>query len=142
MGFLATDLAILSSTGPTTNIPVSKDVVVKAFKVSRTDTTAALKAVLPADASIINIDIFGVASNAGTTATLSIGTSATSNEIVNAQSVLTGGKINVATAWSTNYPNVQPVPLVGDIQLYAKYAESGTASSAGGDWTVVVYYVR
>ena len=139
MGFLATDLSPLGQASPL--VPTSKDVVVKAFQVARTDTTAALKAVLPADASIINIDIFGTASDAGTTATLSIGTSTTSTEIINAQSVLTAGKINVSTAWSTNYPNTQPVPLVGDIKLYAKYAESGTASTAGA-WTVVVYYVR
>lgn len=140
MGLLATDLTPLGQPSPL--IPTSKDVVIKAFKVARTDTTAALKAVLPADASIINIDIFGTASNAGSTATLSIGTSATSNEIISGQSVLTGGKVAITTAWSVNFPNTQPVPVVGDIQLYAKYAETGTASSAGGDWTVVVYYVR
>lgn len=139
MGFLATDLSPLGQPSPL--VPTSKDVVVKAFQVARTDTTAALKALLPADASIINIDIFGTASDAGTTATLSIGTSATSTEIINAQSVLTGGKVAITTAWSANYPNTQPVPVVGDIKLYAKYAETGTASTAGA-WTVVVYYVR
>lgn len=142
MGFLATDLTVLNSNGPTTLIPTSKDLVVKAFKVARTDTTAALKAVLPGDASIVNIDIFGTASDAGTTATLSIGTSTTSTEIISGQSVLTGGKVAITTAWSVNFPNVQPVPVTGDIKLYAKYAETGTASTAGGDWTVVVYYVR
>ena len=71
MGFLATDLTVLSSTGPTTNIPVSKDVNVKAFTVARTETSAVLKVVLPADASIIGLRVFGgTASDAGTTATL------------------------------------------------------------------------
>jgi len=144
MGFLATDLTPISSTGPTVLIPTSKDVVVKAFQVLRTDTTATLKAVLPADASLLDVDIYGVASNAGTTATVSIGTtSANSNEIINAQDVKTaGGKIRPTTSYSTSWPNIQPVPLVGDIQIYAKYAETGTASSAGGPYTIVVYYIR
>lgn len=143
MGFLAQDIVPISTTGPTVLIPSSKDLRVKAFQVLRTDTTASVKAVLPADASIIDIDIFGIASNADTTATISVGTTATSNEIINAQDVKTaGGRIRPSTSWSTDYPNLEPRPLVGDLSLYAKYAESGTASSAGGPYTIVVYYVR
>lgn len=144
MGFLATDLVPIATTGPSTLIPTSKDLQVKAFQVLRTDTSATLKAVLPADASIVDVDLFGVASNAGTTATVSIGTtSANANEIINAQDVKTaGGRIRPTTSWSTNYPNTQPVPLGADIQIFAKYAETGTASSAGGPYTVLVYYVR
>jgi hypothetical protein len=143
MGFLNTDFTPINSSGPTALIPSSKDVTVKVFKVARTDTTASVKAVLPADASILDVQLIGAASDAGTTATVSIGTSATATEIVNAQDVKTaGGKIRPTTSWSTNYPNVQPVPLTGDIQLYAKYAESGTASTAGGPYTAIVTYIR
>jgi hypothetical protein len=143
MGFLATDLAPIASVGPTTNIPSRKDCSCKAFLVSRTDTTASLKAVLPADASIINVFMTGVASNAGTTATVSVGTTATATEIINAQDVKTaGGMIRPTTSFSTNFPNVTPVPLGADIQIFAKYAETGAASSAGGPYTVVIEYVR
>jgi hypothetical protein len=143
MGFLATDFVPIGTNGPTTTVPVNKDLVVKAFVVNRTDTSATLKAVLPADASIVDVDLFGAASNAGTTATVSIGTSTTANEIINAQDVKTaGGRIRPTTSWSTNYPNTQPVPLSGDIQIFAKYAETGTASTSGGPYTVLVYYVR
>lgn len=143
MGFLATDIVPISSTGPTTNIPSCKDLVAKAFQVLRTDTTASLKCVLPADASIVDVDIFGVASNAATTATISVGTTTTSNEIINAQDVKTaGGHIRPTTSWSTNYPNQTNYPLGADIQIYAKYAETGTASTLGGPYTIVVYYVR
>lgn len=143
MGLKQVDLVPINSTGPTTNIPVSKDVQVKAFQVSRTDTTAALKAVLPADASIINVYMTGAASNAGTTATVSIGTTSTATEIINAQDVKTaGGMIRPTTAYSTNFPNVEGYPLGQDIQIWAKYAETGGASSAGGPYTVVIEYVR
>jgi hypothetical protein len=144
MGFKATDLVPINSNGPTVTVPTNKDAVVKAFQVSRTDTTASLKAVLPADASIVDIDINGPASNAGTTATISIGsTSANSNEYVNGQDVKTaGGKIRPTSTYSTSLPNVEPLPLGPDLQIFAKYAETGTASSSGGPWTILIWYVR
>lgn len=143
MGFLAQDLSPTGANGPSAITPSSKDVVVKAFTVVRTDTTATVKCVLPADATLLDVEIFGVASNAVTTAVLSVGTSVTATEIINAQDVKTaGGKIRPTTSYSTNYPNIEPRPLVGDLQLFAKYAETGGASTAGGPYTVVVYYIR
>ena len=73
MGFLATDVVVLSATGPTVNIPVGKEHQSKIFKVSRTDTAASVKAVLPADSSVYNMYIYGsTASNAATTAAITI----------------------------------------------------------------------
>lgn len=143
MGFLASDIATPLSSGPTTNIPVNKDVQVKAFAVARTDTTGTLKAVLPADATIIDWLITGTASNAGTTATLSFGSTTAATEYVTATDVRTaGGAIRPTTTYvNTALPNVQPVPLVGDIKVFARYAETGGASSAG-NWVVLVYFVR
>lgn len=143
MGFLVQDVVPISSTGPTVLIPSSKDLVVKVFQVLRTDTTASVKCVLPADASIIGMEIFGAASDAGTSASISVGTTSTADEIISAQDVKTaGGCIRPTTSWSTNYPNTEPRPLAGDLSLYAKYTEAGTASTAGGPYKIVVYYVR
>jgi hypothetical protein len=144
MGFLATDLNVISSTGPTTNIPVSKDVNVKAFQVARTDTSSTLKAVLPGDASILNIVMTGSSnSDAGTTATVTIVVSD------NTGAISTGTAVNVKTAGATtaivqmpSLPNLQPVPLTGDLKITATYAETGTASTTGGPYTFIVTYIR
>jgi hypothetical protein len=144
MGFKAVDLAPLGAYGPSAITPSSKDVVVKAFRVARTDTTASVKAVLPADATIIDIWLVGAASDAATTATVSIGSTSTSTEFVNGQDVKTaGGSIRPSTSYqAANLPNLENIPLSGDISVYAKYAETGTASTTGGPWTVFIEYVR
>lgn len=143
MGFLATDLAVISSTGPTTNIPVAKDVNVKAFTVARTETTAVLKVVLPADASIIGLRVFGgTASDAGTTATLTFTAANNSGTISSGTyNVKTNGAVTGEVTMS-GLPNIQPVPLTGDITLTAYYGETGTASTTGGPWNVLVTYIR
>lgn len=124
--------------------PTLKDVQQRAFRIARTDTTASVKAELPADVTITDIKIIGVASDAATTATLSIGTSATATEYINGQDVKTaGGMIRPTTTFSAvNLPNLENVPLGTDIQIYAKYAETGTPSTTGGPWTVIVEFVR
>lgn len=125
------------------NVPAAKDIQIKAFQVLRTDTVASVKASLPADATVINIYMVGVASNAVTTATVSVGTTSAANEWINGQDVKTaGGMIRPTTSYSTNLPNVEAYPLGQDIAVYAKYAETGGASSAGGPYTVVIEYVR
>lgn len=142
MGLLATDLSPLGQASPL--IPTSKDVVVKAFQVSRTDTTSTLKAVLPGDASILNIVMAGsVSSDAGTTATVTIVVSD------NTGAISTGTAVNVKSSGATtqivqmpSLPNLQPVPLTGDLKITATYAETGTASTTGGPYTFIVTYVR
>jgi hypothetical protein len=136
MGFLATDLSPLGQPSPL--VPTSKDVVVKAFQVARTDTTAALKALLPADASIINIDIFGTASDAGTTATLSIGTSATSTELVVTTAPTAVGVAGVSPG--TDATRVGKWINVGtsDVRIFVLSSTNAT----GGVATLSVSYVQ
>lgn len=144
MGFKAIDLTPIASYGTTAISPVSKDVQVKAFRVARTDTTASVKMVLPGDATIIDIKIIGVASDAATTAVLSVGSTSTSTEYINAQDVKTaGGMIRPLASFSAaNIPNLENIPITGDLPIYAKYAETGTASTVGGPYTVLVEFVR
>jgi hypothetical protein len=141
MGFKSTDFTVLGANGPTVLTPKAKDVQVKAFAVARTDTAAAIKAWLPADASIIDIHIAGTASDAATTATISLGSTSSSNEYVNGQDVKGAGTFIRATIVGTAIPNTEPIPNTGDLPIYAKYAETGTASTVGA-WKVLVYYIR
>lgn len=143
MGFLAQDFTPIASVGPTTNIPSSRDNVTKVWTVARTDTTATLKAVLPADASLLNVRFYGgTASNAGTSATLTI-------TVANNGGTISSGTYDVKTSGAvtadltmSGLPNITPVPLNGDITIKATYAETGTASSAGGPWNMAVTYIR
>ena len=122
--------------------PKPRELITKFFKVSRTDTTAAIKTVLPKWAMLVGAYVIGgVASDAATTATLSFGSTATATEYVSGYDVKTAatgvgynpvaGKA-VGTAWG--------VALATDLPVYAKYAETGTASTTGGPWIVKLEY--
>ncbi len=115
----------------------------KYISIVRTDTTAFQAAVLPKEAVITGMFVIGAAaSTAGTTATISVGTTATANELVDAYDVKTAatgegfnavGAAAVGSAFATK--------LTADTPIYAKYAESGTASGAGGPWDERIDYV-
>jgi hypothetical protein len=142
MGFKILDVAPVATNGPSATTPFCKDVVVKAFLINRTDTVASVKCVLPADATIIDIRAYSpAASNAGTTATISIGIPGTPGYFLNGVDVKTAaGKLT--TTGATNLFNLENIPLGSDIQITGVYAETGTVSSAGGPFYITVEYVR
>jgi hypothetical protein len=141
MGLLATDITPLQS--PSTLIPTSKDVVVKVFQIARTESTATVKMVLPADASIIEVSKFGsVNSDAGTSSTLTV-------TVANNSGTISTGTADLKTTGTTtshiqmsNLPNLQAVPANGDLNISAQVVEVGTASTTGGPWYIKVMYVR
>lgn len=144
MGFKQIDIVPIASYGPTAVSPPGKTEQIKVFQVARTDTVASVKAIVPADASILSVYLYGsVASNAATTATVTFniidnsGTISTGSYDVKTSGAVSGGVVN-----QTNLPNLEAVPLVGDKQIQAVYAETGTASTLGGPWKVAVRYVR
>ena len=107
----------------------------KTVSVDRTMTTATEIAKIPKNCRIIGFVINGVASDAGTTATLSFGSSTTSNEYVSGASVASG---------YVNYPNMVDSTALGtvtttDSSVYAKYAETGTASTVRA-WQVTILF--
>ena len=122
--------------------PSGKAHQIKVFQVSRTDTVSSVKAMLPAQASITNIYGYGsVASNAATTATVTLTITDNSGTISTAvYDVKTSGATNVLLN-ATGLPNVEPLPLNGDLKVNAIYAETGTASTTGGPWKIAVEYV-
>lgn len=143
MGLKQVELVPINSNGPTPLIPSGKPTLVKIIQVSRTDIAAGiLKAVLPAQSSIINVDLLASSnSNATTTAAVTLNVS-------NNTGVISTGAVNVLTNGATtnnvtmtNLPNVEPLPLLGDLKITAQYAETGTASTLGGPWNFVITYV-
>lgn len=122
--------------------PKVRESLEKVVKILRTDTTAFVGAWLPKDAVITGMYVVGqVASNAGTTATISLGTTATSNELLasyDVRTAATGEGYNPAGAAAVGTAFMEK--LTADTPVYAVYAETGTASSAGGPWFVKIEY--
>jgi hypothetical protein len=111
-----------------------------AFAATRTMTTATNALVLPKDAQVIGLSIVGAAvSNAGTTATLSIGkVGGNGHDYLNAYDV------KGATGAGQQVPTSATLPataLTVDTQVTVTYAETGTASTSGGPWLVVLEYI-
>lgn len=135
MGFIAQDVTPISSVGPTSTTPFGREVKVKLASILRTDTADTLKIVLPARASIIKITtVIGTASDAGTTATITI--KVNGSTVVNAQNAKTTGTV------STGVVSIVDLPSTTDIKVTGVYAESGTASTTGGPFYFYVEYVE
>lgn len=122
--------------------PKPRESIEKVIKVVRTDTVAFNGAVLPKDAVITGMYVVGqAASNAATTATISVGTSATSNELINAFDVKTAATgQGYVPAGGAAVGSAMMEKLTADVPVYVKYAETGTASTAGGPWYVKIEY--
>lgn len=139
MGIKGSDLAPIQVTPYT---PPGKEVKTKIFQVARTDTVTAVKAQLPANVSIIDIRFFtNTASDATTSASISLGNGTTTTAFVNAQDVKTAAGIVRPTSTVGNIAVTETVPLGGNIQITATYLSSG-AQTVGGPWVVFVDYVE
>lgn len=106
---------------------------------ARTDTSAKTLFTLPANAIPIKLHYFSAAaSNAGTSANISVGKSGgTGTEYLNAQDVKTAstGAGYVTPNSQTNMcSSIGTAPL----NITGIYAESGTASSSGGPWNIML----
>jgi len=115
-----------------------KDVVGKTRAATRSMTTGTAVMTLPKGSRILYFTSTGVASDAATTATLSVGTSATSNEYVSAYDVKTAAN-GVGPVILPSVSGTLGVVLTEDTPIYFKYAETGTASTVGNWWVTCVY---
>jgi len=105
--------------------------------VARTDTVPKNLFILPAGAIPLRAETAGtVVSNAVTTATLDVGKTGTVNFFVAAADVKAANFGDAAIV----RPLKNAVPLTVPTQVVGQYAETGGASSAGGPWTVRLYY--
>lgn len=135
MGIKSVELVPIGSLGPTPITPVSKDELGKFFQVSRTDTVATLKAAIPAQASVVGVLMYGgVASDAATTATVTLTISNNTGTISTGVVDVKANGATTALVQMSNLPNLEPLPLVGDLKITAVYAETGGASTTGGPW--------
>ena len=115
-----------------------KSVQVKVRAWARTMTTGTQICTLPKGSRFLGATIGGTASNAGTTATVSVGTTTTATELAAA--------LDVKTAASGSGPTEFPLVagkygtvFTADQPIFIKYAETGGASSAGGGFVAVRY---
>lgn len=112
---------------------------VKTARLERTDTAVKNLFRIPARAILTGIKVLGAAaSNAATSASVSVGKTGTDTYFVNAHDVKTA-----ATGLGQAVPNAQNMGTILDseVQVTGKYVEAGAASTAGGPWTVVVEYL-
>ncbi|MCA1592222.1 MAG: hypothetical protein LC754_06145 [Acidobacteria bacterium] len=113
--------------------------VVKAvtFPIARSTAPGTVLGQLPAGATILRASFVGqTGSNAGTSAVISAGyQGGTGTELINAASVLGAAGVGV----HDGTPGV--ANLAATQQVTGGYTESGTASTAGGPWNVVIEFV-
>lgn len=97
---------------------------------------------LPAGAIPISIAVYAAApSNAGTTATISVGLAGGSGTyFLNAQSVLAAGIAANAQVFPVT-TNLFTSVGTAVVAVTGIYAETGTASSSGGPWNIAIEYV-
>lgn len=112
--------------------------------IARTDTVAKNLFILPANAIIDDI-IIGSPNNsdAGTSATISVGKTGTPTFFINALDVKTAatGKGYPQLSGATAPANVYgTTPQTAPLQVVGIYAETGGASTTGGPWDVELYY--
>ena len=109
--------------------------------IARTDTAAKNLFVLKAGTIPVRISYYAAtASNAVTTATISVGRTGTATYFLNASDVKTAATATGQQAPTTNVTNLH-TPLTSDTQVIGTYAETGGASSTGGPWTVMIEYI-
>ena len=127
-------------TGVTTLSPPAIELLTKTAQIARTDTARFDAFALPKNAVVAGVYVLGTtASDAATTATISVGVGGSGTEILNAFDVkgATGAGYNTGGAKAGSAMATQ---LTADTVYTAVYAESGTASTTGGPWLVKVEY--
>lgn len=105
---------------------------------ARTDTTAKNLFVLPAGAIPLSMSIYsGTASDAATTAVVSVGKTGTATYFVSAQDVKgASGQLPCAAA-----AHLGVSVGAAAVQVIGTYAETGSASTTGGPFRVTMDYV-
>ena len=124
--------------GVTTISPSAVEIYTKTAQVLRTDTARFDAFALPKGAVISGVYVVGTtASDAATTATITVGTGASGTELINGYSVKANNGFNPVGSSAGSYVGTQ---LTSDTLFKAVYAETGTASTTGGPWLVKVEY--
>lgn len=125
----------------TLSYPKPRSCQEKVIPITRTDTTAAVMAWLPKNAVISGMYVIGaVASDATTSASVSIGSTSSANEFLAAFDVKTAATgEGYSPAGAAAVGSAMMTPLTVDTPVYGKYTFSG-ANTAGGPWYVKLEY--
>jgi hypothetical protein len=141
------NFSTVSANGPTPTTPAAKDVQVKAVKLTFADFTtggtAAVKAVLPMDASIIGVRFWTkttFSGNAVSALSLAIGVAGTATKYVNAALSLTGGTYSIPSSAVTNIFQDAGVETTDQSLLFTGTATTGNPTA--GEAYVLIEYVR
>ena len=139
MGFRNFDVTPFQITPIT---PPGKEHIIKLFQATRTDS-GTLKAMLPADTTPYILYLYNnTASNAGTTATVTVTISDNAGTVSTGTASVLSGNAGISIIQMSGFPVVNKLPENGDYKITATYAETGTASTAGGPWTIAVEFVQ
>ena len=119
-----------------------RDTIVYTNRVARSDTTAKDLFKLKRGTIPVSLDIYTpAASDAGTGALLSIGSTGNAAYFAGPMQLKSGmhATLGLSTPSTVSY---LMEPLAFDTMVTGTYAEHGTASTAGGPWTVVMTILR
>jgi len=111
------------------------------FEVNYNDTGIATGVIkgdkLPAGAIIVGTDVLVETTfNAGTTNVLTVGTNGTT-----ANNIVASGDVNEASAQMFgNIAATLTAPLAADVDVYAKFTQTGTAAEQGKAHVIIKYY--
>lgn len=149
MGYNAQDLTPLNPAYPSPLNPVRKEYAIVPFDVARTNTVATKQAVLPEDATILGVRYYNntAAANLATTAVVTItatplGPGSAGPYTLATYNALTTSVGSGFLSSTTEFNLFRAGAHTGDILITAAYAETGTASTAGGPWVFLIEYTR
>ena len=126
----------------------TKDVQCKVVKLSSanfgTSAVNTLVAVLPADSTILNMQLLVKTQLAGggiTAATVNLGTSSGGTQFASAVNAFGAAGSNADVASLANVMQLYQVPLGADIQVFAG-GTATTGAPTSGELYITIYYVR
>lgn len=109
--------------------------------IAQSATAASTTIVIPANSTIVAIDVFVTTawSSATTTYTLSVGTSSTATELVAATNANAVGKLSLTPGTDATRTGLWANTGTSDIQIFVK---SGAPDTTPGAGTIVVRYIQ
>ncbi|KPK13936.1 MAG: hypothetical protein AMJ56_00345 [Anaerolineae bacterium SG8_19] len=134
---------VLNTTGSTVGTLKNVGTVVTAQQaaVAQSATAASTTIVIPANSTIVSIDLFVTTawSSATTTYTVSVGTSATATELVAATNANAIGRLALTPGTDATKTGLWVNVGTSDVQIYVK---SGAPDTTPGAGTLVVRYIQ
>jgi hypothetical protein len=134
---------VLDTTGTTVGLLKNVGTVVTAQQAAITQSTTAASTaiVIPANSTIISIDLFVTIawSSASTTYTVSVGTSSTATELVAATNANAIGKLALSPGTDATKTGLWVDVGTSDVQIWV---DSGAPDTIPGAGTLVVTYIQ